>query len=141
MINQNEFCSVLKLLSNPNRFLILQRLLQGETSVGELESELNLKQPNLSHELSRLRQHNIVRTRRQSKVIFYSMNNGPMKNLINDIVALHISRLNSSTDEATAQQSLNPSSSLYTIIRPNPSASFPRRSLGECSFFSTAKQR
>ena len=140
MIDQDEFCSVLKLLSNPNRFRILQRLLQGEISVGELESELNLKQPNLSHELSRLRQHNIVQTRRQSKVIFYSVIDGPIKNLINDVVALRTSRMNSKTDEVT-RQSPSTSSSLYTIIRPSPSAPFPRRSLGECSFFSTAKQR
>ena len=67
------FCSHLKLISNPNRVRILLHLRDGERAVGEMETALGLKQPNLSHELRKLRDHGLVTTRRQSKVIFYSI--------------------------------------------------------------------
>ena len=44
-----RFCSLLKVMSNPNRLKILVYLLDGESSVGEMETVLAIKQPNLSH--------------------------------------------------------------------------------------------
>ena len=68
-----QFCEFLKLASNPNRMRILMFLRQGESAVSDIESSLGLKQPNLSHELRKLRDHGLVETRRQSKVVFYSL--------------------------------------------------------------------
>ena len=82
------FCESLKTLSNPHRLRILLSLLDGEASVGDLESGLNLKQPNLSHELRKLRDKGMVKTRRQSKVIFYSIANQDTANLIEDVSLL-----------------------------------------------------
>ncbi|MGI9317328.1 MAG: metalloregulator ArsR/SmtB family transcription factor [bacterium] len=82
------FCESLKTLSNPHRLRILLSLLSGEASVGDLESELNLKQPNLSHELRKLRDKGMVKTRRQSKVIFYSIADQNTANLIEDVLLL-----------------------------------------------------
>ena len=68
-----EFCGLLKLTSNPNRMRILLHLRRGEFAVSDIESSLKLKQPNLSHELRKLRDHGLGACRRQSKVVFYSL--------------------------------------------------------------------
>jgi len=84
----NGFCGLLKVLSNPNRLRILSYLLHQEASVGDLESTLPLKQPNLSHELRKLRDQKLVITRRQSKVIFYSIANEISRDMIAKVLHL-----------------------------------------------------
>ena len=68
-----EAAELLRQLSNPNRLLLLCHIAMGETSVGELEQELGLKQPGLSQQLAELRQAGLVKTRRQSRSIYYSI--------------------------------------------------------------------
>ena len=46
---------------------------QGEKSVGELESLLDIRQPTLSQQLTVLREAELVTTRRDGKSIFYSI--------------------------------------------------------------------
>lgn len=80
-----DVAAQLKLLSNPNRLLIICRLLDGEMSVGDIETELEIRQPTLSRELGHLRDAGIITPRRQSKVVFYSVTNDPMRRLIEAI--------------------------------------------------------
>ncbi len=68
-----EACSLLKVLSNPDRLLILCHLSQGEARVGELEEVLGIVQPTLSQQLTVLRQEELVTTRRDGKNIYYSL--------------------------------------------------------------------
>ena len=68
-----EVCRLMKVLSNPDRLLILCRLAEGERSVGALEEELGIVQPTLSQQLTVLRQEALVTTRREGKHIFYSL--------------------------------------------------------------------
>ncbi len=83
MIAQAEIVTKkLKLIANPNRLRILCRLLNEEMAVGDLETELNIRQPTLSRELSRLRENNILTARRKSKVVFYSFNDQQMRHII-----------------------------------------------------------
>lgn len=63
----------LKALANPNRLLILCLLRDGEFSVSELEDRLDLRQPTLSQQLARLREDDLVTTRRDGKQIYYSL--------------------------------------------------------------------
>jgi DNA-binding transcriptional ArsR family regulator len=63
----------LKALANPNRLLILCLLRDGEYSVSELEDKLDLRQPTLSQQLARLREDELVATRRDGKQIFYQL--------------------------------------------------------------------
>lgn len=65
--------SFLKGLANETRLVILCALAEGEKSVGELEDILGVRQPTLSQQLARLRADDLVKTRRQSKQIFYSI--------------------------------------------------------------------
>lgn len=63
----------LKALANPNRLMILCLLLDKECAVGELEERLDLRQPTLSQQLARLREDQLVATRRDGKQIFYRL--------------------------------------------------------------------
>jgi DNA-binding transcriptional ArsR family regulator len=61
----------MKSLANPNRLMIACALLDGERSVGDLETELGLRQPSLSQQLAELRESGIVEARREAKQVFY----------------------------------------------------------------------
>ncbi|MFP5514664.1 MAG: ArsR/SmtB family transcription factor [Alphaproteobacteria bacterium] len=64
---------LMKALSNEARLLILCELGQGERSVGQLGAIVGLSQSALSQHLARLRADGLVRTRRRSQTIFYSI--------------------------------------------------------------------
>ena len=63
----------LKALSHETRLLILCLLTEGEKTVGEIETILDLPQAVVSQQLARLRQDNVVVTRRDGRLIFYSL--------------------------------------------------------------------
>lgn len=66
-----EASDLLKSIANPNRLSIVCMLLEGERSVSELETELGIRQPTLSQQLTELREAGIVATRRDAKRIIY----------------------------------------------------------------------
>lgn len=68
-----EASKLLKVLSNPDRMLLLCQMTQGEFSVKELEIMTGVLQPTLSQQLTVLREECLVSTRRESKQIFYSI--------------------------------------------------------------------
>jgi DNA-binding transcriptional ArsR family regulator len=66
-----DACRLMKVLSNPDRLLLLCQLAQGEHNVGELEAALGIVQPTLSQQLTVLREEGLVSTRREGKNIYY----------------------------------------------------------------------
>ena len=62
---------MLKALANPARLRIALHLLGGERGVSDIESELGLRQPNLSQHLAELREAGLVTTRREARNVFY----------------------------------------------------------------------
>lgn len=62
---------LLKVLSNPDRLMLLCQLTQGELCVGDLEQKLGIQQPTLSQQLGVLRDERLVETRREGKQIYY----------------------------------------------------------------------
>lgn len=72
--NSAQAANFLKLLSNQQRLLILAHLTQGELSVGELESRLEISQSSLSQHLARLRSQGVVEFRKQSTTVYYRLN-------------------------------------------------------------------
>ncbi len=68
-----EATGFLKALANENRLMILCYLAEGEKSVSELEQLLSIRQPTLSQQLARLRAEGLVSTRREAKMIYYSL--------------------------------------------------------------------
>lgn len=77
-----EIITLLKAVANEQRFLIVKTLMRGERNVGELESCLTLTQSALSQHLARLRRDNIVQTRRQAQLIYYSLHSEKAASLI-----------------------------------------------------------
>jgi DNA-binding transcriptional ArsR family regulator len=63
----------LKALAHESRLMILCILAEGEKSVTELERLLSLRQPTVSQQLARLRAEGLVTTRREGKVVYYSL--------------------------------------------------------------------
>ena len=68
-----EASKLLKVLSNPDRLLLLCQMTQGEFSVRELELMSGIAQPTLSQQLTVLREEQLVTTRRDGKQIFYTI--------------------------------------------------------------------
>lgn len=68
-----QAAELLRQLANANRLLILCHIAEEERSVGQLEVDLGIKQPALSQQLAELRQYGLVKTRRQSRSIYYSI--------------------------------------------------------------------
>lgn len=83
-----DAAKLLKAIANPRRLLILCHLAQGEKSVGQIEAQMRLSQPRLSQELARLRQDGLVRTRRHSRTIHYSLADGRAEKLIGHLYEL-----------------------------------------------------
>lgn len=68
-----EVAALLKTLAHPMRLMLVCTLVEGEYSVSQLEETLDIHQPNLSQQLTVLRDANIVETRRDGKQIFYRL--------------------------------------------------------------------
>ncbi|MGE0581891.1 MAG: ArsR/SmtB family transcription factor [Steroidobacteraceae bacterium] len=73
---------LLKALANERRLQVLCLLAGGERSVGELNELLDLSQSALSQHLAVLREEELVRTRREAQMIYYSLMPGPAAEVI-----------------------------------------------------------
>jgi ArsR family transcriptional regulator len=60
-----------KALGHPARILILEKLIEGEHSVGELIPEVGLESSHLSQQLGVLRRANLVTTRKEGNSVVY----------------------------------------------------------------------
>lgn len=68
-----QACALMKVLSNPDRLMLLCELADGERNVGQLEEALGIVQPTLSQQLAVLRTEEVVKTRRDGKNIYYQI--------------------------------------------------------------------
>ncbi|NPD66387.1 helix-turn-helix transcriptional regulator [Lichenicola cladoniae] len=74
--------SMLRALANPMRLAVALRLLQGSCTVATLETELGLRQPNLSQQLAELRDAGVVSAERQSRNMIYSLADDRQRRLV-----------------------------------------------------------
>ena len=72
----------LKALANRHRLMILCELHKGEQSVTALQRAGGLSQSSLSQHLARLREDELVKTRRASQTIYYSLANDNVSRVI-----------------------------------------------------------
>ena len=68
-----EAAACLRALSNPSRLLLLCQLVEGERSVGELETALDLGQAYVSQQLARLRADGLVQATRDGRIVRYAL--------------------------------------------------------------------
>ena len=97
--NAERASRFLKGLANENRLVILCTLAEGEKNVGELEEVLGIRQPALSQQLARLREDNLVSTRRDSKHIYYSLASSEAEQMVGLLYNLFCAE---DTDDAKA---------------------------------------
>ena len=65
--------SLLKALAHPERLMVLCHLVEGEKGVGELLAHSQLGQSAFSQQLSVLKRHGLIRSRKVSQQIYYSL--------------------------------------------------------------------
>ncbi|HEX2204568.1 MAG TPA: metalloregulator ArsR/SmtB family transcription factor [Longimicrobium sp.] len=75
----------LKLLANEARLKLLGLLAQRERSVGELAEILGLKEPTISHHLTRLAEAGLVRMRAEGTVHFYRLDAETLQTLSREL--------------------------------------------------------
>jgi DNA-binding transcriptional ArsR family regulator len=72
-MTDDDLIEGLKALAHPLRWRILAALAAGERNVGEIERESGIAQPALSQQLGVLRKARLVATRKEAKLVFYSL--------------------------------------------------------------------
>ena len=80
--NAAQASALLKSLSNPSRLMVLCALVNREHTVGELEEITGLSQSAISQHMARLREENIVATRREAQWIYYSLADEAVKAIL-----------------------------------------------------------
>lgn|SRR3972149_3333866 len=68
-----ELSDVFQIMSDPNRLKILHCLSQGEVCVCDLSAVLGLSTSAISHQLRMLRAMRLVRSRRDGRNVYYSL--------------------------------------------------------------------
>jgi len=81
--------TLLKTVANKRRLAILCQLLGGEKSVSALRGAIGSSQSALSQHLARLRAAKLVRTRRESQTIYYSLADAGVTQIIGVLYGLY----------------------------------------------------
>jgi len=81
--------SMLRVLANEDRLMLLCQLTQQEACVSELEELLGIHQPTLSQQLGVLRAEGIVTTRREGKNIYYQVKDPRAVSLLSTLYGLY----------------------------------------------------
>ncbi len=80
---------LMKSLSNETRLMILCMLSSGEMTVSQLEERLHIQQATLSQQLARLRNERLVRTRRDGRMIHYSIADPNVNEVVKTLYRLY----------------------------------------------------
>ncbi len=80
--NASNAVRLLKSLANESRLIVMCVLAEGEISVGRLNRRIDLSQSALSQHLAILRDQGLVKTRRESQTIYYSLSDSDAIGLI-----------------------------------------------------------
>ncbi len=86
MLKENEFYDLallFKMFADETRLKIIKALSVSEMCVYDLAALLNVSQSATSHQLASLKKTRLVRSRKQGKVVYYSLNDEHILNLFN----------------------------------------------------------
>lgn len=78
----DDAAALLSLLANGKRLAIIEQLLRKEMSVGAIAEKVSLSQSALSQHLAKLRSLNLVETRRDRQMIYYSCKSDAARRLL-----------------------------------------------------------
>ncbi len=83
--NAEAAAEFLTLISNEKRLAILALLLRGEMTVGTIADKVSLSQSALSQHLAKLRSLDLVETRRDRQMIYYSCNSDAVRQVLHTL--------------------------------------------------------
>ena len=75
-----------KIFSDPTRLKIVTILLKDELCVCDIATILNMSHSSISHQLKVLRQFKIVKNRKEGKVVYYSLDDGHITNIVSQSI-------------------------------------------------------
>lgn len=78
-----DLSDMFKIFGDQTRVKILMALESGELCVCDIAAVMNMSQSAISHQLRVLKQSNIVKTRREGKVVYYSISDDHVKEIFN----------------------------------------------------------
>ena len=87
--NASKASSLLKVMANQSRLMILCNLLEDEKSVQELQGHVGLSQSALSQQLAILRGQHLVKTRRVAQSVYYSLASPEAETLIGTLYQIY----------------------------------------------------
>ena len=87
--NAQSAAQMLKAIANESRLLILCNLEGKELSVSDLNDQVSLSQSALSQHLAVLRKDGLVKTRRESQTIYYSLSDSRASEVIRTLHQLY----------------------------------------------------
>ena len=79
----SDLANLFKLFGDNTRMRLLWALSESEMCVCDLCALLEMKQPAVSHQLRNLKQSRIIKSRRDGKVIYYSLDDAHILTLLN----------------------------------------------------------
>lgn len=82
-----KMAETLKAIAHPVRLQIVNILMGGERSVGDLVKTLGTKQSLTSQQLSILKSRGVLKSRRNGNVVYYSLQNNGIRNIMASILA------------------------------------------------------
>lgn len=86
IINENtliDTAELFKVFGDSTRIRILYSLFNREKNVTEICQELQMNQSAISHQLKILKSNKLIKNRRDGKIIYYSLNDDHVYNIIN----------------------------------------------------------
>lgn len=111
-MEEEALVEALKALGHPSRLAIMQALARRESNVGEIEEATGIGQPTLSQQLAILRKAGLVATRRQAKLVFYSLEGKALS-----AIAQALGALVPATAEATPADERTPAPGVANFAR------------------------
>ena len=83
----NRAVEIFKAIGHHNRLQLVNILLSGEFRVEQLADKLCLPQPSISNQLTILRLHGVLKSRRDGNKTYYSLANDSIKKILESIIA------------------------------------------------------
>ena len=85
-----EASNLLKAMAHQTRLLILCILAEQEKTVSEIEELLGVQQAMVSQQLARLRMEGLVTTRREGRLVYYSLGNENVGSFLDSLFGLFL---------------------------------------------------
>ena len=95
-----DFC---KALCDPTRQRILELLQEREMYVGEIAEAFTLSQPSISHHLGILKRARVVRSRREGKLVYYSLNEENIRECCGMLMTKFVPEMSGDCDDASLE--------------------------------------